>query len=392
MTRLATFLFLLLVTTGLSAQEVAVHSPADAAASSPQMRFKALALTCLHQEYPNKISHVMSSDKDVGPPRQLTPVFYGCYDWHSAVHGHWLLVRLLRLYPQDADTAQVEAALDASFQADAVAAEVAYISDPQRASFERPYGAAWLLQLTTELREWDDPRAAQWLEILAPLEAIYVANTSKWLGKLAYPIRIGEHSQTAFAFALFIDWARAAGDEAFLALVTERSRQFYLGDTDCPLAYEPGGQDFLSPCLAEADLMRRLLPPAKYAQWLKGFLPGIPLDGDPDWLPLAEVTDRTDGKIAHLDGLHLSRAWALNGMAAGLPDSDPRLPAIEAAAGAQALAGLAAVTGEHYEGGHWLGSFATYLQTGRGTGIPLATPADAAGPAPTEAEAAPGAM
>jgi len=330
------------------------------------MRFKALALTCLHQEYPNKIGHVMSSDDDLAPPRLLTPVFYGCFDWHSAVHGHWLLVRLLRLYPEEADAPDVEAALDGSFQPWAVAAEVAYMARKDRRGFERPYGGAWLLQLMAELREWDDPRAARWRDILEPLEAAYLAEIKDWLGKLAYPIRIGEHSQTAFAFALFIDWARIRGDEAFLDLVLERSRQFYQNDVDCPLAYEPSGQDFLSPCLAEADLMRRVLEPAEYAAWLAAFLPVIPADGSTGWLPLAVITDRSDGKLAHLDGLHLSRAWALRGMAAGLPQGDPRLASIIATADVQAEAGLAAVTGEHYEGGHWLASFATYLTSGRG--------------------------
>jgi len=353
---MSAFLFLL----------IAPSLPAQPASPSQSMRFKALALSCLHQEYPNKIGHVMSSDDDLAPPRLLTPVFYGCFDWHSAVHGHWLLVRLLRQYPDEADAADVEAALDASFQTWAVAAEVAYMARKDRRGFERPYGAAWLLQLMAELREWDDPRAARWRDVLAPLEAAYLAETKDWLGKLAYPIRIGEHSQTAFAFALFIDWARISGDEAFLELVLERSRQFYLSDVNCPLAYEPSGQDFLSPCLAEADLMRRVLPPSDYAAWLTVFLPVIPGDGSTAWLPLAVVTDRSDGKLAHLDGLHLSRAWALRGMAAGLPQDDPRLASITAAADLQAEAGLAAVTGEHYEGGHWLASFATYLTSGRG--------------------------
>lgn len=337
----------------------------DGDAASAQ-RFKALALACVHQEYPNKIAHVMSSDADVAPPRELTPVFYGCFDWHSAVHGHWLLVRLLRLYPNDPDSAAVAAALDASFQPDRVAGELTYIRHDQRASFERPYGVAWLLQLMAELREWDDPRARTWAETLEPLEAAYVENMTDWLGKLAYPIRIGEHAQTAFAFALFIDWARTVGDAAFEQLVVQRSREFYGDDRHCPLAYEPGGQDFLSPCLAEADLMRRVLEPTEYAAWLAEFLPGIPTDGVSDWLPLAVVTDRTDGKLAHLDGLHLSRAWALNGMVEGLPADDARRAAIKAASVEQGDAGLAAVTGEHYEGGHWLGSFATYLVTARG--------------------------
>ncbi len=336
--------------------------------SIPVDRFANLALACVHQEYPNKIAHVMSGDNDVAPPRQLTPVFYGCFDWHSAVHGHWLLVRLLRMYPDAAFAAAAQTALDESFQADKVAAEVTYMSHDQRDSFERPYGVAWLLQLMAELREWDDPRARVWQETLAPLESAYVAKMKDWLEKLAYPIRIGEHAQTAFAFALFIDWARVAGEQSFLDLVTAKSRAFHLDDVNCPIAYEPGGQDFLSPCLAEADLVRRVMAPAQFAEWLGRFLPGIPVDGNGEWLPLAIITDRSDGKLAHLDGLHLSRAWALEGMAAGLPAADPRRAAIRAAARRQGTAGLSAVTGEHYEGGHWLGSFATYLVTGRGTG------------------------
>jgi Asp-tRNA(Asn)/Glu-tRNA(Gln) amidotransferase A subunit family amidase len=336
---------------------------ADATAS----RFADLALACVHQEYPNKIAHVMSGDFDVGAPRHLTPVFYGCFDWHSAVHGHWLLARLLRLHPDAPFASAAEAALERSFQADRVAAEITYMSHDQRASFERPYGVAWFLQLMTELREWDDPRAQRWRQVLEPLESAYVVRMADWLGKLAYPIRIGEHAQTAFAFALFIDWARSAGNDEFLNLVSERSRSYYLEDENCPLEYEPGGQDFLSPCLAEADLMRRVQSPEEYALWLTRFLPDIPGVGNGHWLPLAEITDRSDGKLAHLDGLHLSRAWALEGMAAGLPADDRRRSALAAAARAQGLAGLEAVTGEHYEGGHWLGSFATYLVTGRGT-------------------------
>jgi hypothetical protein len=331
-------------------------------------RFADLALDCVHQEYPNKITHVMSGDQDVAPPRELTPVFYGCFDWHSSVHGHWLLVRLLRLYPQEIFTARTEAALEESFTPAKVALEVRYVTHTQRDSFERPYGVAWLLQLTAELREWDDPRASQWLATLEPLEAALLKKMQSWLGKLAYPIRIGEHAQTAFAFGLFLDWARAAGHDDFHALVTRRSRDFYLSDRRCPLAYEPGGQDFLSPCLAEADLMRRILSADKYALWLAEFMPGIPVDGSSAWLPLAVVTDPTDGKLAHLDGLNISRAWMLEGMSAGLPSGDARKLALSNTAAAHKHSGLAAVTGAHYEGGHWLGSFATYLQTGRGLG------------------------
>jgi len=357
------FLTALLSVFTLASQAVAQQQSGPAVS-----RFAGLALDCVHQEYPNKISHVLTSDKDVGPPRVLTPVFYGCFDWHSSVHGHWLLTRLLRLYPDAEFAVLAEAALNESFSAEKVALEVAYVTHPQRASFERPYGVAWLLQLTAELREWDDPRARRWLATLEPLETALVTNMETWLVKLAYPIRIGEHAQTAFAFGLFLDWARASGRSDFSELVARRSRDFYLNDRVCPLAYEPGGQDFLSPCLAEADLMRRIMSAEDYARWLTDFMPLLPVDGSTDWLPIAVVTDPTDGKLAHLDGLNISRAWMLEGMAYGLPADDPRKTALLGVAALHKNSGLASVTGEHYEGGHWLGSFATYLQTTRGLG------------------------
>jgi hypothetical protein len=284
------------------------------------------------------------------------------------VHGHWLLTRLLRLYPDAEFAGPAEAALNKSFNAENVAVEVAYVKHPQRASFERPYGVAWFLQLTAELREWDDPRAQRWLAVLEPLETALVANMESWLKKLAYPIRIGEHAQTAFAFSLFLDWAKSSGQTAFFELVERRSRDFYLEDIQCPLAYEPGGQDFLSPCLAEADLMRRIMDAENFATWLKRFMPSIPEDGSDDWLSIAVVTDPTDGKLAHLDGLNISRAWMLEGIAFGLPAEDTRKQALLGSAAVHKNSGMAAVTGEHYEGGHWLGSFATYLQTSRGLG------------------------
>jgi len=339
---------------------------AEMQSGSEVSRFAELALKCVHQEYPNKVAHVLLSDQDVAPPRDLTPVFYGCFDWHSSVHGHWLLTRLLRIYPQAEFAGAAETALDESFQADRVAREVAYVTNPQRASFERPYGVAWLLQLTAELREWDDPRARRWLATLEPLETALVGNMQTWLAKLAYPIRTGEHSQTAFAFGLFLDWARISVRSDFADMVTDKSRAFYQQDRNCPMAYEPSGQDFLSPCLAEADLMRRIMNAEDYARWLTGFMPGIPADGSTGWLPIAVVTDPTDGKLAHLDGLNISRAWMLEGMAHGLPAADPRKPSLLATAAIHRQSGLASVTGEHYEGGHWLGSFATYLQTQRG--------------------------
>jgi len=335
-------------------------------------RFARLALDCVHREYPNKISHVMSSDADARPPRSLTPAFYGCYDWHSCVHGHWLLARLARLLPRAEFAPAAMKALGESFTPENIAAEARYMNGPGRVSFERPYGLAWLLQLAAELREWDQPAARRWSETLEPLERTARDRIADWLPKLSHPIRIGEHDQTAFAMGLILDWARTASDKEMETLLVSRARDFYLPDRDCPLSYEPSGHDFLSPCLAEADLMRRILEPGPYATWLSGFLPVIPRDGSTAWLEPEVVSDPSDPKLAHLDGLNLSRAWMLEGVASGLPPKDARLGSIRAAAKRHADAGLASVTGVHYEGGHWLGSFATYLVTRRGAGAAAA--------------------
>lgn len=329
-------------------------------------RFARLALDCVHKEYPNKISHVMQSDADARPPRQLTPAFHGCYDWHSAVHGHWLLARLARTFPQAAFAAPARAALDRSLTPENIAAEVAYLQGPGRVTFERPYGLAWLLQLAGELREWDDGDARRWAAVLEPLERVAAGRLRDWLPKLTRPLREGEHDNTAFAFGLVLDWARAAKDRGMLDLVSGRARAFYVDDQRCPIAYEPSGQDFLSPCLAEADLMRRVLSPTDYPLWMTVFLPEVPRAEDPKWLAPAVVSDPTDPKLAHLDGLNLSRAWMLEGIVESLPAKDGRVKVLRAAADAHRRAGLEAVTGEHYEGGHWLGTFAVYLTTRRG--------------------------
>jgi hypothetical protein len=342
--------------------------PADTAPEILVSRFARLALACVHQEYPNKIAHVLSSDADVRPPRELTPAFYGCYDWHSSVHGHWLLARLARIAPSSPQAVEARAALARSLTPENIAAEVGYLEGKGRVSFERPYGLAWLLQLAAELREWGTgtPEAARWAQTLAPLEQASAARLREWLPKLTRPIRIGEHSQTAFSLGLVLDWARVAQDAAMEGLVVSRSRDFFLADRGCPLSYEPSGEDFLSPCLGEADLMRRVLPPAEFSRWLSGFLPELPPDGRSDWLAPGIVTDPSDPKLAHLDGLNLSRAWMLEGIAAGLPEDDARIAGLRAAAALHREKGLASVTGEHYEGGHWLGTFAVYLVTRRG--------------------------
>ncbi len=329
-------------------------------------RFARLALSCIHQEYPNKISHVMTSDADAGTPRELTPAFYGCFDWHSSVHGHWLLVRLLRMDPDTPFRDGIVAALGQSFTAEKIAAEVAYYLGPDRKSFERPYGIAWFLQLVAELHESDDEVLQGWRETLRPLETEIVARTRAWLPNLVYPIRLGTHNQSAFAFGLMLDYARIVGDVEFEAALVEKTLAFHLGDTNCPLAYEPSGEDFLSPCLMEADLMRRVLGEGEFAVWLALFMPSIPLDGSGDWLAPGVVKDAADGKLVHLDGVNLSRAWALQGIAAGLPENDSRRAALAAAAARHQETGVAAVSDEHYSGSHWLGSFATYLVTRRG--------------------------
>jgi hypothetical protein len=330
-------------------------------------RFAALALACVHKEYPNKISHTLNSPEDVKPPHNLTPAFYGCYDWHSSVHGHWLLARLVRAFPDAPFADDAVQALKTNLTPSRIAGEVAYLTASGRESFERPYGLAWLLQLGAELRESPSPDVAALSSTLKPLEAAVAVRLKQWLPKLAYPIREGEHPQTAFAFGLILDYARGS-DPALAEMVAAKVREFHLNDRDCPIHYEPSGQDFLSPCIAEADLMRRILPPDEFARWLAAFLPKLPSSNSGEWLPIGVVTDKSDGKLAHLDGLNLSRAWMLEGIAAGLPPGDPRRGALMAAAETHAASGLAAVTGEHYAGGHWLGSFATYLTTRRGIG------------------------
>ncbi|MEO5925234.1 MAG: DUF2891 domain-containing protein [Bryobacteraceae bacterium] len=293
-------------------------------------RFARLALDCVTREYPNKIAHVLASDLDARPPRMLTPAFYGCFDWHSAVHGHWLLARVLRLFPDAEWAPEARTALALNLTVERLAGEAEYLR--ARPGFERPYGLAWLLALDTE---WPVPTLA----------AIAVEHLSTWLPKLGHPDRSGQHANTAFAMGLMLDWSRTARMKTFERLLVERARDFYLRDRNAPVAWEPSGEDFLSPTLAEADLMRRVLEPADFAPWLAAFLP------DASSLRPVRSADRTDGKLAHADGLNLSRAWML------------RAIGHNELAEEHAQAGLAAVTGERYEGGHWLGTFATYLLT-----------------------------
>jgi hypothetical protein len=363
---LASVLVLVLSIAAAAAAENSVPK-FDASAAE---RFARLALACVDKEYPNKISHVLNSDADVAPPRKLTPAFYGCYDWHSSVHGHWLLARLAKKFPEAPFAKPAREALGKSLTAENLKQEAAYLREKGRSNFERPYGLAWLLQLSVELREWDDPEAKEMLANLRLLEDAALERLTVWLPKLSHPVRIGEHAQTAFALGLMLDYARSTGNASFAKLLIDQARKFYLADKNCPMAYEPSGEDFLSPCLAEADVMRRVLPSTEFSRWLKDFLPQVPATATADWLPVVVSPDPSDPKLAHLDGLNLSRAWMLEGIMSALPPNDPRRPALAATAEAHRRAGLEAVTGAHYEGGHWLGSFAVYLVTARGLQSP----------------------
>jgi len=286
----------------------------------------------------------MSSDADVRPPRVLTPAFYGCYDWHSAVHGHWLLARLLRLFPGAAFAQQARSALARNLTPENIADEVRYFNTPGREAFERPYGMAWLLALSRELDG----------SVIDPLADVVRERFASWIERLAYPVRTGEHSNTAFALGLAID---ASEDGEFRSLLIRRSRDFYLKDREYPCAFEPSGEDFLSPCLAEADLMRRVLPQGEYSDWLSNFLGAFGL------LEPVVSPDSADPKFAHLDGLNLSRAWMFEAIIRALPEGDKRAPKMRQLAKAHREAGLAAVSSEHYTGAHWLGTFAVYLLT-----------------------------
>jgi hypothetical protein len=329
--------------------------PADNAQAprAAEHAYARIALNCLNKQYPNKISHVLNSAADAVEPSKLTPVFYGCYDWHSAVHGHWLLTRLWGqdMVPEMDD--ELTAALDANFTEEKIAGELAYFNVAGRKAFERPYGLAWFLQLTAELHEISEgegvkaEQAKIWLVRLEPLEALIVGNIKEWLPKLAYPIRLGTHNQSAFAFGLFLDWAARTGDEEMTNMVRSKALDFHRNDRNCPMAYEPSGEDFLSSCLMVADLMRRVMGKSAYVSWLSDFLPEIPTDGSGDWLAVGVVNDPTDGKLVHLDGLNLSRAWALEGMAWALPANDPRRASLLASAKLHGNSGEQAVRTPH---------------------------------------------
>lgn len=337
-----------------------MSSPSPGSRLTPQIasKFARIALGHVTREYPNKLDHVLEGPADARGPRDLHPIFYGSFDWHSCVHGYWLLASLLRREPDIPEAGAIRALFDDAFTAENVAGEVAYLARASSRGFERPYGWGWLLKLQAELMAHADLR---WANTHQPLATVFADRFRDFLPKAQYPIRTGVHSSTAFALALAQDYAAAANDTALTALFAEKARAWYLSDHDAP-AWEPSGDDFLSATLMEAECLRRLLPAAEFTPWFKGFLPRAAFRQPASLFTPATVSDRSDGKIAHLDGLNFSRAWCWRELAATLAPGDPLAAVAEATAREHMAASLPHVAGD-YMGEHWLASFALLALT-----------------------------
>lgn len=328
-------------------------SVSDLLSNEMAAQFATIALTHVEKEYPNKLDHVINTPLDLRGPRELHPVFFGSFDWHSCVHGYWLLATIARRFPALPITADIRALFDRQLTDARVAGEVAYLAEPMRAGFERPYGWGWLLMLAAELRRADDKR---WSATLEPLTAVFVERFKSFLPKATYPIRTGAHTNTAFAITLALEYADTAGDAALGALLREHALRWYSNDADCQ-AWEPGGDDFLSPALIEVECMRNVVSPSDFAIWLERFLPRLS-SSQPDTLfKPATVSDRADGKIAHLDGLNLSRAWCWRAIGGTMHSPDPRRLIALQAATTHLRASLPHISGD-YMGEHWLATFA----------------------------------
>jgi len=318
-------------------------------------RFARIALGHVAKEYPNKLDHVLTGPEDAQGPRALHPIFYGSFDWHSCVHGYWLLARLYRSFPGNPEAGQIRALFDAAFAPENVEAERAYLDRPSAGGFERPYGWGWLLMLAGELGRHDSAEGRAWSAAITPLARAFAARFMTYLPKATYPVRAGVHSNTAFALVLALDYAEAVGDSALALLAADKAIDWYGADEDCQ-AWEPSGDDFLSSALIEAECMRRALGPNAFPVWFARFLPRVAEGAPAALFTPATVSDRTDGKIAHLDGVNLSRAWCWRSIASALPPGPARDRAT-AAAGPHLDASLPHVAGD-YMGEHWLASFA----------------------------------
>jgi len=319
-------------------------------------KLASLALAHVRQEYPNKLDHVLDGPEDLAPPSVLHPVFYGSFDWHSNVHGYWLLAALYRRAPSLPERTRIRSLFDEQLAADKVAGELAYLNQPSRGTFERPYGWAWLLMLAAELARTDSAEGRQWHASLAPLAGAFADRFRAFLPKAAYPIRVGTHFNTAFALSLVLEYADACDDSDLAVLARAKASAWYGADRDCQ-AWEPGGDDFLSPALMEAECMRRVLARNDWSRWLDAFLPRL-ASGEPRTLFVpADVSDRSDGKIAHLDGLNLSRAWCWRSIARSWGEPDPRREAALRSAEVHLDASLPHVA-DDYAGAHWLATYA----------------------------------
>lgn len=314
------------------------------------------AYECIDQEYPNKLNQVLGNDSYLAPPRELHPAFYGCFDWHSSVHGHWTLVTILTEFPNFKYRDEIIKKLQKNITKANIAKEIAYFDDEHNKTYERTYGWAWLLKLDEALREWDAPEAKALQENLSPLGTLIAGKFDEFLGKLVYPIRIGEHSNIAFAMSFAYDWAQKY-DTTLATKIETKAKEYYINDCDCPLSWEPGGFDFLSPCLQEASIMQKVLSKSEFKKWLKNFLPKFQKKPD-NFLKVAVVTDRSDGKLAHLDGLNFSRSWCLFEMGKAL--NNPKLIEL---GNAHFNYSFDKMDSGEYAGAHWLASFAVYALT-----------------------------
>ena len=319
-------------------------------------RFARAALGHVTLEYPNRLDHVLNAPDDLVAPRALHPIFFGSFDWHSCVHGYWLLARLLRRSPALPEAERIHGLFETSLTGENVAGELAYLARPLGATFERPYGWAWLLMLAAELSRSRDADAQGWSATLRPLADAFAQRFVDFLAKAAYPVRSGMHSNTAFALMLALDYARQCHDAALADVVARTARRWYLDDADCP-AWEPDGEDFLSPCLVEAVCMHSVLRAEEFAPWFARFLPRLGQQMPRTLFEPVAVSDRSDGRIAHLDGLNLSRAWCWRCLAAAFPPSDAQNQLMRDAADRHLAASLPHIAGD-YMGAHWLATFA----------------------------------
>ena len=323
---------------------------------SSASKFASLALSHVTREYPNKLEHVLTSDSDLLSPRALHPIFYGSFDWHSCVHGYWMLARLLRRMPKLSEAPAIRALFDAHITPDNVAIEVTYLMQPHRGTFERPYGWAWAQMLSAELAQHDTDDGRRWNATLQPLADAFTSRWLDFLPRATYPIRVGTHFNTAFAIALSHTYAVGHGDAHLAAALRAAALRWYAADVACQ-AWEPGSDEFLSSALTEAECMRRVLSDAEFSIWFAAFLPQIASATPHSLFSPAVVSDRTDGKIAHLDGLNLSRAWCWRHIAGTMSPDDPRRAIALDAAARHLDASLSHVEGD-YMGEHWLATFA----------------------------------